>query len=200
MFSKRVIAGLSMLTLAAVVIILGEKNCRAQAPNVPNFGGTWELVEHDGTTKRQIGSKFPRVTLVISQKAPEIKITQKTIRRGVEKVQEFIYYTDGRGETNTGQINLWPQDEYRTESVTEWHEGKLLTKYKRQLRVMPGYALKSISSDAQEEWRLTSDGKKLARTESATQMDSPSTASNGQSDLASKASFFRSKLVFRKVS
>jgi hypothetical protein len=200
MFPKRVIAGLSLLTLATVVIIAGERNCRAQGQSVPNVIGTWELVEYDGITQRQVGSKFPKVTLVISQTASEIKITEKRTRRGAEQTHEFTYYTDGRGETNTGQIKLWSQDEHRTESVTQWHEGKLLTRYKRQVRVMPSYALKSTSSDAKEEWRLTSDGKKLVLTASTTQMDSSSTASHDQSDLAPKASFFRNKLVFRKVS
>jgi hypothetical protein len=89
MFPKRVVAGLSMLTLATVVIVAGEKNCRAQAQIAPNVSGTWELVEDNGTKKSDARSNFPRVTLVISQQTPEIKITQKTIRRGVEEVQEF---------------------------------------------------------------------------------------------------------------
>jgi hypothetical protein len=200
MFPKSLTIGLSTLTLATVVTIASEKSVRAQGQDGANLSGAWELIKYDGTTKGQIGSKFPKVTLVISQTASEIKITQKRIRRGVEQVQEFTYHTDGRGETNTGQINLWPQGEYRTESVTEWHGDKLLTRYKGQLRVMPAYPLKSTSSDAREEWRLTSDGKKLVLTASTTQMDSSSTATHDQSDLAPTASFFRSKLVFRKVS
>ncbi len=189
------------LILALLYLSGASTVTRAQGQNAPNLSGAWELIEFDGTTKGRLGSKFPKMTIGISQADSEIKITQKRTRRGSEQTREFAYYTDGRGETNTGQINdLWPQSEYRTESVTEWHEGKLLTRYKAQLRVMAGYPLKSTSTDAREEWRLASDGKKLVLTSAGTQMDSSSIASHGQSDLAPKASFFRSKLVFRKVS
>lgn len=201
-----------MLTLATVVIIAGEKSGRAQTQNVANLSGAWELIEYDGTTKRQIGSKFPKVTLVISQTASEIKITQKTIRRGVEQVQEFTYYTDGRGETNTGQIRLWSQDSPRVESVTEWKKDKLVTRYNGRLSVMAGYPSKSTSTDAKEEWRLSSGGKELVLTSSGTQMDSAPIggaqatsndilrAETQSRDLAPRAQFFTSKLVFRKVS
>ena len=96
---------------------------RAQGQSVPNLSGAWELIEFDDTTKSRIGSKFPNLTLEISQTASEITIKQKRIRRGLAKTREYAYYPDGRGETNTGQIKLWLPDEYRVESVTEWHEG-----------------------------------------------------------------------------
>jgi len=199
MFSKRVIVTAAMLTLVAVVIATRPTNGRAQSKGVPNLSGTWALVEHDGTRKSYGGSNFPVVTLLIQQQSPEIRITQKTVRRGVEKVLEFIYYADERGETNTGQIKLWPSDFPRLDSVTRWSKDKLLTRYKAQIRVMAGYPLKSSDVDAKEEWRLASDGTKLVLTSSSSQIDSPSADGKGQSDLAPRASFSTSKLVFKKV-
>jgi hypothetical protein len=79
---------------------------------------------------------------------------------------------------------------------------------------MAGYPLKSTSTNAKEEWRLASDGKKLVLRTSAVQMDSAPMGGGSQStsddiliarnqegiDLAPKAQFFTSKLVFRKMS
>lgn len=201
-----------MLTLAAVVIIAGEKNGRAQGQNVPNLSGAWELIEHDGTTKRQLGSKFPSLTLAISQTASEIKIAQKTIRRGVEEVQEFAYHTDGRVDENTGRITTRKYDFPKVASVTEWEKDKLVIRYHGRLSVMAGNPLKSTSTDAKEEWRLSSGGKKLVLTSHSTQMDSAPIggaqatsndilrAETQSRDLAPRAQFFTSKLVFRKVS
>ena len=116
MFLKCSRVGLSMLILAAAILIVDANNCRAQSQNVPNLGGTWELIEYDGVTKDRLGSKFPKLTLAISQTASEVKISQKGFRGGVEEVREFTYYTDVGvrrilGASNSGPVtcrNLSP--------------------------------------------------------------------------------------------
>lgn len=200
-----------MLTLALMVSIPGEKRVRAQGQTAPNLSGAWELIEFDGTTKRQIGSRFPNLTLSISQTASELKITQKTIRRGVEEVQEFTYHSDGRVDTNAGRITVWRYDFPRVVSVTEWKKDKLVTRYNGRLSVKAGNPWKSTSTDAKEEWRVSSGGTKLVLTSSNTQIDSAPIggaqaasndilrAQNQSRGLAPRAQFFASKLVFRKV-
>jgi hypothetical protein len=216
MFPKGLIVGLSMLILAAAVIMVDENSCRAQSQNVPNLSGTWELIEYGGTTKGQLGSKFPQMTLVISQTASEVKITQTRIRRGVEEVQEFTYYPDGRGETNMGRVELWPRNVPRFVSVTQWQKDKLLSDYKGQLSLMTGtstkngdYSTRDSLAGRKDEWRLASNGKTLALTSSTVQMNSVSvtghqTAPGGSLDdmgqMAPRAEFYRQKLVFRKTS
>ena len=216
MFPKGLIVGLSMLVLAAAVIIAGENSCRAQSQNVPNLSGTWELIEYGGTTKGQLGSKFPQMTLAISQTASEVKITQKRIRRGVEEVQEFTYYPDGRGETNMGRVELWPRNVPRFESVTQWQKDKLLSDYKGQLSLATGFSTKDGDYSTRDsldrrkdEWRLASNGKTLALTSSTVQMNSgaitgrqpaPGGSLDDRGQMAPRAEFYKQKLVFRKTS
>jgi hypothetical protein len=216
MFPKGLIAGLSMLILAAAVIMVDENSCRAQSQNVPNLSGTWELIEYGGTTKGQLGSKFPQMTIEISQTASEVRITQRRIRRGVEDVQEFTYYPDGRGETNMGRVELWARNVPRFESVTQWQKDKLLSSYKEQLRLLTGsstkdgdYSSRDSLDRRKDEWRLASNGKTLALTSSTVQMNSSSItgrqpAAGGSLDdkgqIAPMAEFNKQKLVFRKTS
>lgn len=210
MFPKRVVVGLLMLSLTTVVIIAGEENGRAQGQNFPNLSGTWELVEYNGSRKDNDESRFPRVTLVISQTAAEIKITQKTIRRGSEQAQEFTYSTfaystDGRGETNTGRIQLWSNNWSSVQSVTQWSKGKLLTTYKQQRAVTAGYARPGIWTDMRDEWQLASDGKTLVLRTSTVQTESTlmggaAQSSQSNAELAPRANFQRSKLIFKRVS
>jgi hypothetical protein len=149
MFAKRVVSGLAIVALTSIAIISSARIVRAQSQSVPNLSGAWELIEFDGTTKSQIGSKFPNLTLEISQTASEITIKQKRIKRGSVKTPEYTYFPDGRGETNTGQIKLWLPDEYWVESVTLWQAGKLLISYKAQLGVMNGYPAKGVRQPTQ---------------------------------------------------
>jgi len=217
MFPKDLMVGLSMLILAAAVIMADQNSCRAQSQNVANLSGTWELIEYGGTTKGQLGSKFPQMTLTISQTASEVKITQKRIRRGVEEVQEFTYYPDGRGETNMGRVELWPRDVPKFESVTQWQKDKLLSDYKGQLSLLTGgsgtkdgdYYTRDSLRRRKDEWRLASNGKTLALTSSNMQMNSHIITgrlpvSGGTLDdrgqMAPQAVFSKQKLVFRKTS
>lgn len=216
MFPKGLIVGLSILILAAAVIIVDEKSCRAQSQNVPDLSGAWELIEYNGITKAQLGPKFPKMTLVISQTAPEVRITQKGFRSGVEEVREFTYYPDGRGETNMGRVQLWPCDVPKFESVTQWQKDKLLSDYEGQPSLMTGCSSKMgitqpvVTSDRRkDEWRLASNGKTLALTSSGVQINSYSVTgshpvSGGSLDdrgeMAPRAEFYKQKLVFRKTS
>jgi hypothetical protein len=76
-----------MLVLTATVIIVAEGNGIAQSPNVPNFSGTWELIEYGGRTKRELGSKFPKMKLAILQTDAEVKITQTRMKNRANAVR-----------------------------------------------------------------------------------------------------------------
>jgi len=206
-----------MLILAAAILIVEANNCRAQSQNVPNLGGTWELIEYDGVTKDRLGSKFPKLTLAISQTASEVKITQKGFRGGVEEVREFTYYTDGRGETNTGRVQLWPGDVPKFESITRWQKDRLMSDYKEHLSRMTGsssrnggdYATSDTYGRRQDEWRLATNGETLELKSSSVDINSTSVtghrpASGGTLDdrgeMAPKFQSYKQKLVFRKTS
>jgi hypothetical protein len=210
-FSK---LGLSMLLLVAALIMVDESP--AQSQNVPNLNGTWELIEYFGGTKAQLGSKFPKMTLVISQTASEVKITQKRMVRGVEEVSELTYYLDGRGETNLGRVELWPRSLPRFASITQWQKDKLLSDYNGQVVIGTGsstrgadYTTRDSFDRRKDEWRLAPNGDTLALTSSNFQMNSSSitgkqpalggSSLDDRGQMSSGAQFSKSKLVFRKI-
>lgn len=215
MSSKRIVAGLSIVTLATIAIITSEKNCRAQGQNVPNLSGTWELVQLDGTKKnKQTEARFPRLILVISQEGSQIRVTQKMTRRGAETVQEYSYYTDGRGEANTGRIETWAPDVRGFESVSGWRKNSLVTKYDNKVRLgtgftssSSGYSTINTAARRSDEWRLGRDTKTLILTSSTVRMHSASITGGApapetgaaEDKQASYAEFGKNKLVFRRV-
>lgn len=217
MFARRLFCVASLLTLAMAVLAFDGRSCRAQAQGAANLSGTWELVEINGSKKKhQPPGKFPRMILVIAQEGPEIRITKKRTRQGKETVQNFSYYTDGRGENNTGRLELWGDDQRGFESVSGWEKDRLVTKYDNRVTLQTGSNVTSAGYSAvnsalrrSDEWRLGRDGKTLAMTTTNVQMHSP-TITGGLSDptletgpardnQASYGQFGKSKLVFRKI-
>jgi len=154
MFRKRPTVTFSILVLSAAFANSQRGLAQSQNQSVPDLSGTWELVEdHSGLKMKLKDAGFPRVTVVIAQEGSQIRITQKQIKRGIETVKEYSYYTDGRGETNLGRVELYPRSVTRFASVSGWQEERLLIKYSGE------FSLNS-SSDRKDEWRLVpGDGK-----------------------------------------
>lgn len=222
MFAKRLFASVSLLTLAMAVLAANAGSCTAQAQSAPNLSGTWELVEYGGVKQKNLGDKFPKLTLVISQEGSQIRITQKRIKRGTETVQEYTYYTDGRGETNTGRPELWGPDPRGFESVSSWQKEKLVTKYDVKVDLgtgkggvsalkSPSYYTVNTAARRNDEWRLGSEGKTLVLTSSYLGINSGPITTGGIPDprlnnngaegdrMASYAGFSKSKCVFRRI-
>ena len=112
MFRKRAAVTVSTLVLTVAALLASSPRVRAQSQNqsVPDLSGTWELVEDHSSLKMKLkDAGFPRVTVVIAQEGSQIRITQKQIKRGTQTVEEYSYYTDGRGETNLGRVELYPR-------------------------------------------------------------------------------------------
>jgi len=154
MFRKRPAVTFSILVLSAAFANSQRGLAQSQNQSVPDLSGTWELVEdHSGLKMKLKDAGFPRVTVVIAQEGSQIRITQKQIKRGIETVKEYSYYTDGRGETNLGRVELYLRSVTRFASVSGWQEERLLIKYSGE------FSLNS-SSDRKDEWRLVpGDGK-----------------------------------------
>lgn len=184
---------------------------------MPNLSGTWELVEYDGTKQKNLGDRFPELTLVIAQGGSQIRITQKRTKRGIETVQEYTYYTDGRGETNVGRLELWPREVPNFESVSSWQNGELVTKYDSKVSLgtesgqssIRGYYTTNSAARRNDEWRLKADGKTLVLTSSVVQTltstitgnaPDPRLTSSAQDDgMAPFGRFGKNKYVFRKI-
>jgi len=195
MVARRLVAGVSLLTLAMSVLAANAGSCRAQAQSVPNLSGTWELVEYDGVKQKTRGDKFPKLTLVITQEGSQIRITQKRTKRGTATatVQEYSYYTDGRGEKNIGRIETSPY-ERKTESVSGWKQERLLIKYSTEFSLMSPE--RGVSR--KDEWRLGSNRTLILTTTTVGGGRGFSTGGYGGGAVG-LSGYGKRKLIFREV-
>lgn len=62
------------------------------------------------------------VSLTIEHHDPEIKVTRRVLAEAQDDAETYIYYTDGRGETNV-------KDGRSMKSVTRWKDGRLIFEF-----------------------------------------------------------------------
>jgi hypothetical protein len=108
------------------------------------------------------GPDDSQVTLLISHREPEIKITRKTVSGGREWTQEVVYYGDGRGETNLARNTSADPDndsEKEIRSETRWKKDKLITQTVFRSPTHGTFVTTKIT----EEWQLSSDGQVLTQ-------------------------------------
>jgi hypothetical protein len=171
---------LLLICLATCVpVCLSQSN----EPAKPDLSGTWEVeAPHQ---KKAKATDIPPEQIKITHRDPELIIRRTVQNDGVAEERELIFYTDGRGETNTRAglttntgFESWQPRE--TESKTIWSKDKIVTRSVEQ----------SISSAAiyvhetVDEWQLSSDGKTLTKTTRTTakkdvQGNAASTAGDG---------------------
>jgi hypothetical protein len=154
----------------ALIGALGTVGIHAQAKQKiaktkPDFSGTWQL----DTAKSNVG---PSVTsdqpIKIIHHDPELRITHFLQINGQSTEKEFVYYSDGRGETNprimfftTGTDLKKPgNDKDLTNSTTKWNGDKLVTRSSFR-NIVRG---RSLEIDVIDEWKLSKDGKTLTQT------------------------------------
>lgn len=130
-----------------------------------DFTGTWLL----DTAKSNVGSSAtPDQPLKISHRDPEFRITRLVASNGQVNGRDFVYYTDGRGETNptivflsTGtDMNPQGHDKDVTKSKTTWSSNKLVTR--STVRSLIGGQV--LEFEIIDEWKLSTDAKTLTQT------------------------------------
>ena len=112
----------------------------------PDLSGTWALVP----SQSSFGDKQKDTTdyqVTIIQQEPEIKITAKYKLNGVNQVEEWSYYTDGRPQPTPGVKDL--------EIATHWRGRKLYTSF---------HLSRPVDTLTEDEWQLSIDGRTLTRT------------------------------------
>ena len=132
-----------------------------------DFSGTWLL----DPGKSNVGpSATPDRPLKIAHHDPELRITHLVESNGQVIGRDFVYYTDGRGETNrimmflSTRIDLTPRphDGTAIKSKTTWSSNKLITRSRSPVRSLIGGQL--LEFEIIDEWKLSSDGKTLTQT------------------------------------
>lgn len=152
------------MSLVSASIIVAQDN-KVSTEKRPNLSGVWiPKVEKD---KRPDAGPDGWTNVIVEQRDPELKFTLihpnpdgKTTRK-----LEFTFYTDGRGETNSGTVYYYlvangslPDETIK--STTKWDGSALVIVHRMVTRQGPA----TISSDLTMRWELSGDGKTLTRT------------------------------------
>lgn len=156
---KNALAGLLLLALAAVCA--GQESRKKEAKPHPDLTGTWVL----DRSRSGGGSKFDS-TLDITQRDPELRITRTDVRKRERVTKEYVFYTDGRGESNPMYYGNGKLD-----SDTKW-EGSKVVAYVCNRRYT---GARCHGGDAWK-WQLSADGQTLTHRTSyvmASGYDSP---------------------------
>ena len=144
-FSKRLIL---ILWVASCVVWCSAQDKKVSGQNKPDLTGTWVRSLYKSNQRGQL-ENYP-VTLTISHREPELKITRKSVIQGKEKIDDQVYYTDGRGEKNEAQfhsalaVGSSPtsgivqarDDNPQTKSKTKWERNKLVSRSSAHLEVV----------------------------------------------------------------
>jgi hypothetical protein len=142
----------------------------------PDFSGEWLL-----DLKKSDKAGLPRKSVTdlpikISHHDPEFRVTQTLEVDGKLVDQEYLFFTDDRGEKHRGPRLLtsgpgWPRDDDTrvVESKTRWSGEKIVTVSTHQT-VDVG---QKIEYSLYDEWKLSRDGKVLTRVSSIIYRETP---------------------------
>lgn len=154
------------LTLAcALWVNAQEKQKPVNVQTKPDFSGNW-LLDRVKSNAGLAGK--PDLPLNITYRDPEIRITYQHDERGKIVGRDFVYYTDGRGETNpaTRLLTTTPNsvsrdlDKQVSQSKTRWSGNKLVMR----ATLRTGIAGRVMEFEVIDEWRISGDGKTLTQT------------------------------------
>ena len=153
-----------ILACALTALPQGDKK-NANVINKPDFSGSWLL----DRKKSNVGkSAQPDLPLKIVHNDPEFRIKRQYDHNAVTVEREFVYYSDGRGETNpatmilstTPDRNARDLDKQVTNSKTRWNGNKLVTRSV----IRNSIAGHMLEFEFIDEWKLSEDGKTLTQT------------------------------------
>jgi hypothetical protein len=115
----------------------------------PNLTGAWDLNKEKSDLRDDRDElRTSEIGLTISNNEPELRVT----RRFPLANFSFVYYTDGRGETNSAM-----KGHDLIKSKTAWNGKKLISKYTVR-RIVDG---RWQTVGAVDEWTLSDDGSTL---------------------------------------
>jgi hypothetical protein len=159
-----IFAGLAMAISSSTLVVMAQTK---PAKPKPDFSGEW-LLDLDKSDKKLLPPR-PDLPIKISHQDPELKVITTSESKGQMVERVFVYYTDGRGETNqaTALLTTNPDavkpgdiDKQVTKSKTSWRGDKVVTR--ATLRLVVGSHV--LEYELVDEWKLSRDGKVLTKT------------------------------------
>ncbi|MGZ8842992.1 MAG: hypothetical protein ACXW18_04970 [Pyrinomonadaceae bacterium] len=131
-----------------------------------DISGKW-LLDRSKSNAGDFGKRDTPVVIVYNE--PELRITRTLERNGQPLERDFVYYTDGRGETNMalillttnpGNVSAENIDKEVIKSKTTRQRDKIVIRATG--RNMAGTHV--LEYEMVDEWKLSGDGKTLTQT------------------------------------
>lgn len=156
--------------LAPVILtFIGAVSTNAQGgknQSKPDLSGSW-LLDSKKSNSAGLTSK-PDLPVKISHHDPEFRVTLSSELNGQTVERDFVYFTDGRGETNpatsflTTEPRANPGDLQKqvTKSKSKWSGDKIVTRSQLRATIAGTF----VEFEQVDEWKLSSDGKVLSQT------------------------------------
>lgn len=156
-----------ILWVASCAVLCPAQDKATSGQSRPDLSGTWV---RNSSKSKNIGPAS--VTVTISHKEPEIKITRKVVLKGKETITDGVYFTDGRGEKNMSRFggaivlglpsqpsstNQGRSQSVEARSKTKWDGNKLVSRSEVNLEILGD----RVVFDVTEKRELSSDGKTL---------------------------------------
>jgi hypothetical protein len=143
--------------LLSLVILCAaqEGKTKNAAKAKADFNGTWIIDKSKSDYGRFENNPIASadVTMTVALNEPEFHVARKMTLNGNEHAGEWVFYTDGRGETNPALLG--GNNDLKTK--TKWDGSKLVSKASISRRVRD----ENVNIDIEEKWELSSDGKTL---------------------------------------
>jgi hypothetical protein len=143
--------------LACLLLTLSTPAAPSLAQAKPNLSGSWTLDLARSNFGRLGNAQFKnaRMSLKISHREPELKITRNANLGGQSRNHNLSYFTDGRGESNP---NILSNETMR--SKTRWEGARLISRSSSSM----SFNGQSVNLEAIEKRELSADGKTLTIT------------------------------------
>jgi hypothetical protein len=153
---------LVLVNLAVAVSVTAQGN---KSPK-PDLTGTWQL-DAGKSNAPDIGKRGETIKIVHAE--PELRITRTFLANGQAISREFVYFTDGKGETNAATLFLAFDPRHKrpeelqsvsVKSKTKWQGDKIVIRTSTESR-LERLRMQYLVVD---EWKLSADGKTLTQT------------------------------------
>jgi hypothetical protein len=153
--TRRRIGGFILVALGALAgLSLDPRPVPGQrkAVSKPDLASLW-ILDKSKSSKGVVAD----LTVLIEQQEPEIKITRRAGLGSEERVDNLVYYSDGRGETNTIMATTTSDGQREIRSVTKWEGDKLMIRSPAKVqRSRDGHSTGELGRI--EKWQVSKDG------------------------------------------
>jgi hypothetical protein len=149
LMTKSLVYRLTLATIIAPLLFVPSELSWAQknpAVGKPNLSGEWVLDQSKSSAE-----VVSNMTVLIIHNDPEIKMIRRAATNGAQRIDELIYYSDGRGEINSTGPN---KDAGKTK--TKWEGNKLVIKSAAGMVLSDG-TRPGIDFSRTEKWQLKDD-------------------------------------------